>query len=114
MNRLFVVLLIFSANVFSEEICKDYPLVDKLPFVWKESDFTKVSAEESMKSIQAAMGNNGEIGACGLPNSLAIIEGYILKQQAVKALSIPDLDSGLKEYYLSGFCEYVRNSSPCE
>ena len=113
MNRIIFLILLVSFKTSAGEICKDYPINEGQPFSWKENDFTANSSQESLKSLSDAVRGKG-IGTCGLPNALAIVEGFILKQEAVSALKHNDSDSVLVKYHVSGFCEFLRSSRPCE
>jgi len=114
MRYIFLLFIFSSFPAFAGEICEGYPKDKEALYSWSENDFTKAKADEALSQIQAAMKTNGSMGNCELPNSMIIIEGYILKEQALQALSIEGLDKGLVQYHISGFCEFVRNNSICE
>lgn len=113
--KLFIILLaIVTFEVHAEELCKDFPIDEGKPFIWEESDFSQENAARSLDDLKSAMERRGKIGTCGLPNALDMIEGYILKQQAIEAISDPNNSEVVKNYALTGFCEFIRNSAPCE
>lgn len=114
MRLVFFIMLVVSSSSIAEEICKEYPVAKDTLYQWQESDFTKAKADSALEKIKLAMQGNGQIESCGLPNNLAIIQGYVLKLQAQKALSTAGLDKGLTDYYVSGFCEFLRFNSMCE
>jgi hypothetical protein len=102
----------FSSEVMADDLCPEAPK-ESNSFYWSESDFTARSSAESMKALQSAIANNGLIGECHLPNALAIVEGYILKQQAVLAIS-NDSPTAIVQYNVTGFCDFIKYSKPCE
>lgn len=67
-----------------------------------------------MAALQEALNSNGSIGTCHLPNAIALIEGYILKQQAQEALSAKDASPLIIKYNVAGFCDFINQSKPCE
>ncbi|WP_299267333.1 hypothetical protein [uncultured Psychrosphaera sp.] len=103
---------VFSSVVVAEDLCPEAPK-ESNSFYWSESDFTEKSSAESMKALQSAIANNGEIGECHLPNALAIVEGYILKRQALFAIS-NDSPPAIVQYNTAGFCDFLKYSKPCE
>ena len=114
MKNLILLISMISFGTGAEEICKDHGVKEGNAFAWAESDFNEKSASDSMKALQQAIKSNGEIGRCHLPNALALVEGYILKVQAQKALSARDTPEMIKEYNVNGFCDFIKNSKPCE
>jgi hypothetical protein len=117
MKLLLITIFIFSTSVFSSSafadvLCPEAPKISN-SFYWSESDFTAKSSAESIKALQSAMANNGEIGECHLPNALAIVEGYILKEQALLAIS-NDSPAAIVQYNVTGFCDFIKYSKPCE
>jgi len=103
---------LFSSATFADELCPEAPKVSN-SFYWSESDFTEESSADSMKALQSAIANNGSIGECRLLNALAIVGGYILKQQAVLAIS-NDSPPAIVNYHVAGFCDFIKYSKPCE
>lgn len=98
----------------ADAICKDYEKTESNAFNWSESDFNEKSASESMTALQEALNSNGSIGTCHLPNAMALIEGYILKQQAKEALSSKGTSQLTIKYKVAGFCDFINRSKPCE
>lgn len=114
MEKFIILLSMIAFGVHAEELCKDFPVDEGKPFVWEESDFNQENAARSLSDLKGAMERKGQIGTCGLPNALDMIEGYILKQQVLEAISDPNNSEIIKNYALTGFCEFVRNAAPCE
>jgi len=114
MKYILLLIAMIPAFVQAEAICKDYEESESNAFNWSESDFNENSASESMAALQEALDNNGSIGTCHLPNALILIEGYILKQQAQKALSDKGAPQLIIKYNVAGFCDFISKSKPCE
>ena len=113
MNRILSLILLISFEVSAEDICKDYPVDESQPISWLESDFNPEASQESLKALSDAV--KGEsIGTCQLPNALTIVEGFILKQAAISALESDEASDVVVKYNVSGFCEFIRSSRPCE
>jgi len=114
MKYIFLFIAMIPAFVQAEVICKDYEETKSDAFHWSESDFNEKAASESMAALQEALNSDGSIGTCHLPNALALIEGYILKQQAQEALSSKDTSQLIIKYNVAGFCDFIKRSKPCE
>ena len=67
-----------------------------------------------MATLQSALDSNGVANTCGLHNSLNIVEGFILKQQALTALASNDAHDVIMKVKVAGFCEFIQRSKPCE
>ncbi len=114
MKLLILTMIFFSAFTQAGEICKDYKVKVETAFNWTENSFNEKTAEESMNMLQDSMNNQGSINTCGLHNSLQIVEGYILKQQAQSVLTAKNAPEVILEMYVGGFCEFIQRSMPCE
>jgi hypothetical protein len=114
MKYILLLIAMIPAFVQAGDICKDYEETESNAFNWSESDFNERTASESMAALQEALNNNGSIGTCHLPNALALIEGYILKQQAQEALSAKGVSPLIIQYNVAGFCDFINQSKPCE
>jgi hypothetical protein len=114
MKYIILLISLISIGASAEEICKDHAVKEGNALAWAESDFNEESASESMKALQHAVKSSGEIGSCHLPNALAIVQGYVLKMQARKALASSNTPEMIKKYNVEGFCDFLKNSKPCE
>jgi len=110
---LLTLLFIGTAAHGLENMCEK-PVRNTETWYWEDSDITKQNADRSLKAIQQAMNGKSAMGTCELPNALSLIEGYILKQQAIEALNTDDLDEVLKQYYISGYCDFLTHNRVCE
>jgi hypothetical protein len=114
MKYIILLVSLISIGVKAETICEEHAVKEGNAFTWTEADFNEKAASESMKSLQQALNSDGEIGACHLPNALAIVQGYILKKQAQKALASTSVPKIVKKYNVEGFCDFLKNNKPCE
>jgi len=57
---------------------------------------------------------DGAGATAAVVDALALIEGYILKQQAQEALSSKDTSQLIIKYNVAGFCDFIKRSKPCE
>ena len=114
MKRVILTIIFLSSFTHAGDICKDYAPIKEDAFNWAESSFNEKRARESMATLQRALDNNGSANTCGLYNSLKLVEGYILKQQAQLALSSKDAPEVIVKMNVTGFCEFIQQSSPCE
>ncbi len=114
MKLLILTMLLFSFLTQAGEICEDHKVDVETAFSWTENSFNEIKAKESMSTLQEAINNHGTINTCGLHNSLQIVEGYILKQQAQTVLASEKAPKVIIEMYVGGFCEFIQRSMPCE
>lgn len=114
MKLLILTTIFISTLTQTDEICKGYNVGVETAFNWTENSFNEKTAKESMNMLQDSMDNQGSINTCGLHNSLKIVEGYILKQQAQTVLTAEGAPEVIVEMYVGGFCEFVKRSMPCE
>jgi len=114
MKLLILIMLLFPFLTQAGEICENYKVDVETAFSWIESSFNEKTAKESIIMLQEAMNNHGNINTCGLHNSLQIVEGYILKQQAQTVLASEKAPKIIIEMYVGGFCEFIQRSMPCE
>ncbi len=114
MKLLILTMLLFSFITQAGEICEDHKVDVETAFNWSENSFNEKTAKESMGMLQESMNNYGTINTCGLHNSLQIVEGYILKQQAQTVLAAEKAPKVIVEMYVGGFCEFIQRSMPCE
>ena len=69
-----------------------------------ESFFTKARAEEASKKIQGIVAGTDKVYEwITLPNSLKIIEGYVLKRDAINN------QGAMREYHVSQFCSFMES-----
>jgi len=82
----------------NEEIAEDM----RIP----ESYFTKERAESASKTLsEIVSGKNNNYEWVTVPNLLKLIEGYVLKRDALK-------DNGAtSQYKVSQFCNFMQNSA---
>lgn len=114
MKYILLFIAMIPAFVRADAICENYDKTESSAFNWNESDFNSKSATESMAALQEALNSNGSIGTCHLPNAIALVEGYILKQQAKEALSSKGTSQLIIQYNVAGFCDFINRSKPCE
>ena len=114
MKIVLLTIMFVSAFVRAEPICKDYKIKESTAMNWIESDFNEKSANSNMAALQDALNNQGSIGSCGLHNALAMVEGYILKQQVMTALASETASSSIKQYNVIVFCDFLNHAKPCE
>ena len=112
-----LLLLLISMSTFSVqsgEICPNSVNVgDALQ--WGESDFTKDLAEKNVKMLQSLVENKEGLDSCKLSNVTAYVKGYILKNEALNALKVdPEQKDKFTQYYVDGFCEFLKYEKPCE
>jgi hypothetical protein len=114
MKYIILFIAMIPAFVQAEVICKDFEQNESNAFNWSESDFNAKSATESMATLQEALNDNGSIGTCHLPNAVSLVQGYILKQQALSAISSKETSELIIKYNVAGFCGFISQSKPCE
>lgn len=71
-----------------------------------ESDLTKERAEKAVEKVQGIVsGADSKYEWITVPNSLKIIEGYILKRDALNAEGV------MAQYHKSQFCEFMKTQA---
>ena len=102
-----LIFVLFSPVVHSGDICGDFESKVEPDFRWKESDFTKEASIMALAELSDSINKNEMLSTFQLPNNLSLIEGYILKQEAERALNGDAVHEGLVEYYVTNFCEFL-------
>ncbi|WP_045857265.1 hypothetical protein [Teredinibacter purpureus] len=110
MKYIILFFILFSLPALSDEICKSIDSKIEPDFRWQESDFTKVASQKAIAELSEAIEKNEIMATFQLPNNLSLIEGYILKQEAIRALSGDAVHEGLVEYYVTNFCEFLART----
>jgi len=112
MKLAIVLISLFCSFVQAEKLCPELSSKSDA-FSWSESDFNVNVAQKSLDALQKALSGNGEVGKCHLPNAMAIVQGTILKQQAITSMKT-NAPGIILKYKIAGFCEFIINSKPCE
>ncbi|MEP2651404.1 MAG: hypothetical protein ABJH06_05345 [Paraglaciecola sp.] len=99
--------LFISSPLLAGEICSEYDSQIEPDFRWKESDFTKEASIKALSELSESINKNEMLATFQLPNNLSLIEGYILKQDALRALDGKSVHAGIVEYYVTNFCEFL-------
>ncbi|MGR6871671.1 hypothetical protein ACU6U9_05045 [Pseudomonas sp. HK3] len=105
-----IALVLLSNIVNAGDICSKSESSIEPSHQWEESAFTKDAALASLKALSAAVEKGEDIGTYHLPNSITLLEGYILKRDALKAMRSKNTPKGIKEFYKSGFCEFLSGA----
>ncbi|BBO28146.1 hypothetical protein AltI4_25340 [Alteromonas sp. I4] len=96
-----LILLLFSSQVFSENIC---PVNTDIPedVRMDESYFNKESAETALKKLQGIISEQDNMYEwITIPNATKVIHGYILKRDAI--------NSGKQQYLVDAFCSFYKS-----
>ena len=99
--------LLLSTTAGADEICGNYESNIEPDFLWKESDFNKNTSSKALAELSSAIEKGTTLNSLQLANILVLVQGYILKQNALRVLSGKDLDKMLIEYHVAGFCEFL-------
>ncbi len=111
MKYILLLILGLSGVVNANDICPKNASKIEPGHKWEESAFSKEAAMASLKKLTSVVENGDEIGTYDLPNSITLLEGYILKRDAVKAMEREGTPEGIKEFYKSGFCEFLNGAA---
>ena len=104
---IYLFIVLFSLPAYSDEICESFEPKIEPDFRWKESDFTKSASKKALAELSDAIDKSKMMATFQLPNNLSLIEGYILKQEAIRALKGDSVHEGIVEYYVTNFCEFL-------
>lgn len=110
MKYISLLLLLLSATVHSNDICSNYESEIEPGFRWKEADFTKEASVDALASLSKSVQNDEMLSIFQLPNSFALIEGYLLKREAVRALGDKTTPKEIVEYNVAGFWKFLINT----
>jgi hypothetical protein len=100
-----VVLMIFAAQVVAEDLC---PINEDIEpdMRMTESHFTKENAEAAANKIKGIIsGVDKKYEWFTVPNNLKVIEGFILKRDAMTA------KGEMQPYHKEQFCEFMKNKA---
>jgi len=71
-----------------------------------ESHFSKENAEAALKNLQGIVSESDKAYEwITVPNSLKIIEGYVLRRDALSS------SEAVKEYKISAFCTFMESGA---
>jgi hypothetical protein len=104
---IYLSIMLFSLPAYSDDICKNFESKIEPDFRWQESDFTEAASKKALAELSNAINKNEMMATFQLPNNLSLIEGYILKQEAIRALNGDSVHEGMVEYYVTNFCEFL-------
>ena len=111
---IFLSSMFFCASSFAISICPSKSQ-ESDAFNFSEADITSEISKISMKSLQSALKNEGNIGTCELSNALTLIEGEILKLKALNSLKTdPQQTHSITKFNVINFCEFIELATPCE
>jgi hypothetical protein len=100
-----VILMIFSAPVAAKDLC---PINEDIEpdMRMTESHFTKENAEAAANKIKGIIsGVDKKYEWFTVPNNLKVIEGFILKRDAINA------KGEMQPYHKEQFCEFMKNKA---
>lgn len=100
-----VILMIFAAQVAAENVC---PINEDIEpdMRMHESHFTRENAEAAANKIQGIIsGVDKKYEWFTVPNNLKVIEGFILKRDAMNARG------EMQAYHKDQYCEFMKNKA---
>lgn len=100
-----IVLTLLANTAWTDNLCPVNEDVEP-DMRMSESYFTKARAEEASKKIQGVVAGTDKVYEwITVPNALKIIEGYVLRRDALNN------QGTMREYHVSQFCLFMESEA---